>query len=92
MSVEEVLDNAKTLGVILQLEGEAVRAKGRMTPQLRAGIRQNKPRLVALLRLREFHRLVGLDQDDMTMIERAMLQGQIGEVVIVPLPPDSRPA
>lgn len=89
MTAAEVLDLTAMAGVSLAV-GEAgalvARPGSAITDELRAGIRETKDQLVAILKLRQVHRLMGFDETDVLMIEKALLSGQVNNVVIVAAP------
>ncbi len=47
------------------------------------GLRANKSRLLAVLRLREVHKAMGFSEGDIRFIEKAILSGNVSEIRIV---------
>lgn len=88
MTVSEVFAEVSRRGLELIPEGEGLRVRGRLDDDLRQALRQHKPRVVALLRLRELHRGMGLSEEDVRLVELAFLDDRITEVrIIIPGPP-----
>ena len=95
MTPSEALSAVADAGVVLAVNplGQlTARPPGRLAPEVKAALSTHKGQLVALLRLRQVHRLMGFDAADVLLIERAILSGQVNQVVIVAAPAESRPA
>jgi len=88
VTAQVILAEAARLGVVLVPdEKDRLRARptaGPLSPELRAGIRANKDRLVAILRLREWHRRLGFSEAEVEFIEQALLSTKVSEIRIVP--------
>ena len=86
MTAQEVLTLANRLGVaLLPDEKDRLHAQpaAALTPGLREGIRANKARLVAILKLRDWHRRMGLPEEDVLFVEQALLSGKVKEIRVV---------
>ncbi len=87
MTTQEVLVEAVRRGLTLTPdEKDRLHAQpaSALTEELRAGIKAHKPRLVAILKLREAHRAMGLPEADVAFVEEALLSGKVKELRVVP--------
>jgi hypothetical protein len=86
MTAAEVLAAMREAGVeLVPLDGDGIlaRPKAALTAELRAAIREHKERLIAIVRMREIHRAMGLAEADVLFVEQALLSGSISEIRIV---------
>jgi hypothetical protein len=92
----EALRAAEEAGVRFRAEGARLRASKDAVEGLpsvvRESLHQHREQIAAVLRLREVHRGWGLSDDEVAMVEAAMLDGRVGKVVIVPSAPGARVA
>ena len=94
MTTPEVLEQAARAGLVLRVEGERIRAQSSgvpITPELKEGLKTNREQIVAILRLRDVHRAMGLSDDDIVFVERALLSGSVSEIRIVAQPCPTEP-
>jgi hypothetical protein len=92
VSAAEALAAAAEAGVRLGLDSQGrlvAEPAGRLPAEVREVVRSHKNGLKAALRLRTLHRSLGLAEDDIRLIEAALLSGQVAEVRIVTAPPSS---
>ena len=85
----EALSAVTEAGVVLAVNPSGqltAHPPGRLAHEVKAALSTHKEQLVAILRLREVHRAMGFDDTDVLMIERALLSGQVNNVVIVAAP------
>ena len=91
MTALEALRAAERASVPLRAVGDRLRAPrpaiDGLSQEVRDALHEHRERIAAALRLREIHRGMGLDDVDILMIETAILEGLVGEIVIVPGPP-----
>lgn len=97
MTPLEVMTATARAGVLLEVDEAGqfvitVDGPGQLTPEMRQGIQAHRAQLVAALKLREVHRAMGFDETDVMMIEAALLEGKVNNVVIVPAPAGGRVA
>lgn len=87
MTPVEAMAAAAEAGVALAVNPEGqltANPPGRLAPEVKAVLVGHKDQLVAVLKLREVHRAMGFDEADVLMIERALLEGRVNTMVIVP--------
>lgn len=76
-------------GSRLVAPGDAVEA---LPAELREALHSHREQIAAALALRDIHRAWGMDEDSVRMVEEALLEGRVNEVVIVPAPAGARVA
>ena len=87
MTTQEVLTEAAQRGLtLLPDEKDRLHAQpaAALTEERREGIRSNKDRLVAILKLRDWHRRMGLPEEDILFVEEVLLSGKVKELRVVP--------
>ena len=95
MTTAEALARAAELEITLTVDGENLKARPAPLPaDLRSALLENKPRVLAALRLRELHQGMGLSDAEIAFVEAALLSGIVSEIrLIVPTPQGgARPA
>lgn len=89
MRVDEVLDVLASKGADVLLDGDAViltvEDPARLTAEDRALYREHREAIRAVLTLRVIHRSMGFSEEDVMLIESAILSGR--EIRIASLPP-----
>ena len=83
MTLAEAIEAVREAGAHLVLDDQGPLLRGRVPADVVAVLRANRDRVAALLRLRELHRGMGLDAEDTLLVERAILSGQIENVLLV---------
>jgi len=83
VTLAEAIEAVREAGAHLVLDDQGPLLRGRVPADVVAVLRANRDRVAALLRLRELHRGMGLDAEDTLLVERAILSGQIENVLLV---------
>jgi hypothetical protein len=92
MTLQEAVEAIRQAGAVLTLDAHGPLLRGSVDVLVVETLRQHKDQLTAVLRLRQVHKAMGLDDTDVAMIEAALLSGKVNNVVIVPGPPGGRVA